>query len=57
MGEVVVKDAHTSHVLAYSGLLGFLDRLSHVVTLLLSGVYRKDSQLVELDAVQKRRPG
>jgi hypothetical protein len=25
--------------------------------LLLSGVHRKDGQLVELDAVQKRRPG
>jgi hypothetical protein len=44
-------------VLAYSGPLGFLDRLSHVVMLLLSGVRRKDGQLVELDAVQKRRPG
>ncbi len=45
-----------SYVLAYSGPLGFLDRLSHVVMLLFSGVHRKDGQLVELDAVQKRRP-
>ncbi len=45
------------HVLAYSGSLGFLDHLSHVVTLLLSGIYRKDGQLVEIDAVQKRRLG
>jgi hypothetical protein len=37
--------------------LGFLDHLSHVVTLLLSGVHRKDGQLVELYAVQKGRPG
>jgi hypothetical protein len=31
-------------------------RLCHVVMLLLSGVHRKDGQLVELDAVQKRWP-
>ncbi len=37
--------------------LGFLDCLSHVITLLLSGVYKKDGQLVELDAVQERWPG
>jgi hypothetical protein len=37
-------------------LLGFLDRLGHVVTLLLSGVHREDGHLVELDAVQKGRP-
>ncbi len=41
----------------YRGPLGFLDRLNHVVMLLLSGVHRKDGQLVELDAVQKKRPG
>ncbi len=46
-----------SHELTYHGLLGFLDRLPHVVTLLLSGVNREDGQLMELDAVQKRWPG
>ncbi len=54
MGEVVVQDAHPSHD---RDLLGFLDRLRHVVTLLLSGVDGEDGQLVELDAVQEGGPG
>jgi hypothetical protein len=38
--------------------LGFLDHLSNIITLLLSGsgVYMKDGQLVELDAVQEGWP-
>jgi hypothetical protein len=32
-------------------LLGFLDCLLHVETLLISGVSREDGELVELDAV------
>jgi hypothetical protein len=56
MGKVVIQDTNTSHVLAYSGPLGFLDRLSHVVTLLLNGIHRKNGQLVELNAVLKRWP-
>ena len=50
------KDAHMSHELTYRGPLGFLDRLPHVVTLLLSGINREDGQLVELDEVKKRWP-
>ncbi len=57
MGETVVQDAYPSHVLAYHDSLGFLDRLRHVVTLLLNGVNGEDGQLVELDAVQEGRPG
>jgi hypothetical protein len=38
----------------YCDLLGFLDRLLHVETLLLSNVSREDGELVELDAVLKR---
>jgi hypothetical protein len=57
MGKVVIQDAHMSHVLTYRDSLGFLDRLHHIVTLLLSGVHREDCQLVELDTVQKSGPG
>ena len=46
-----------SHVLVYRDLLGFLDHLGHVETLLLSGVNREAGQLVELDAVRERQPG
>jgi hypothetical protein len=55
MGEVVIQDAHLSHVLMYRDLLGFLDRLCLVVTLLLSCVDKEDGQLVKLDAVQEGR--
>jgi hypothetical protein len=36
--------------------LGFLHGLDHIIALLLSGVHRKNGQLVELDAVQKCWP-
>ncbi len=53
MDEVVVQNAHPSHVLTYRDSLGFLDRLRHIITLLLSGVDGEDGHLVELDTVQK----
>ena len=43
--------------LTYHDLLGFLDRLCHVVTLLFSCIDGEDGQLVELDAVQEGGPG
>ena len=57
MGEVVVQDAHPSHVLAYRVSVGFFDRLRHLVTLLLSRIDREDGQFMELDAVQEGGPG
>jgi hypothetical protein len=57
MGQVVIQDTHTSHVLVYHDSLGFLDHLLHVETLLLSGISREDSELVELDAVLEGQPG
>jgi hypothetical protein len=57
MGEVVIQDAHPSHVLMYRDSLGFLDCLRHLVMLLFSCVDGEDGQLVELDAVQKGGPG
>jgi hypothetical protein len=57
ISQVVIQDAHARHVLTYHDLLGFLDCLLHVEMLLLSGVSREDSELVELDAVLKRQPG
>jgi hypothetical protein len=46
-----------SHVLAYHDLLGFLDCLLHVETLLLSSVSREDGELGGLDAVLEGQPG
>jgi hypothetical protein len=41
----------------YCDLLGLLDPLLHVITLLFSCVSREDGELVELDAVHKSNPG
>ncbi len=41
----------------YRGPLGFCYHLHHEITLLLGGINREDGQLVEHDAVHKRRPG
>ncbi len=38
-------------------MLGLLDCLLHVITLLFSCVSREDGEFVELDAVHKRNPG
>ncbi len=57
MGKVVVQDAHTSHVLMHRDLLGLLHGLDHIVAVLFSGLHQEYGQLMELDAVQKCRPG
>jgi hypothetical protein len=43
--------------LAHRDLLGLLNCLLHVITLLFSCISREDGELVELDAVHKRNPG
>ena len=57
ISQVVIQDTHARHVLMHSDLLGFLDCLLHVETLLLSSVSREDGEHVELNAIHEWDPG